>query len=161
MSEPHHRPRVLFVCTHNSARSQMAEALLRARWGDRLQALSAGVQPRGVHPGALAALAEIGLNAGRQSSKSVDQALNGRAADWVVTVCDSAREACPWVPARRANLHRRFDDPSAAPEDEQSAAFRRVRDEIDDWLAAVVPGWLRTLDREAPAPTNPSSRERP
>ena len=135
------RTRVLFVCTHNSARSQMAEGLLRARLGDRFVALSAGTEPRGVHPEAVRAMAEVGIDLDDHRSKTVEQALAGGPADVVVTVCDSAREACPWVPARRLTLHRSFEDPSAAPEPERSAAFRRVRDEIAGWLQEAALEW--------------------
>ena len=127
------RPLVLFVCTHNSARSQLAEALLRARHGDRWRAASAGTVARGVHPGALAALAEAGVSAEGLRSQTLDEVLADGAPDVVVTVCDAAREACPYVPAPRS-LHHGFRDPSAAPEAEQARAFAAVRDEIAAWL---------------------------
>ncbi|WP_412070139.1 arsenate reductase ArsC [Rubrivirga sp. IMCC43871] len=129
------RRSVLFVCTHNSARSQLAEGLLRSRWGDRYDAFSAGTVARGVHPGAVAALAEVGIDASGQTSKTIDS-LGDRPFDIVVTVCDNAREACPYLPARERNLHHAFRDPSAAPEAEQAASFRAVRDEIAAWLDA-------------------------
>jgi len=143
MSTDDPKPRVLFVCTHNSARSQMAEALLRARCGDRLEALSAGTEPRGVHPRAVRAMAEVGIDLRGARSKGVAEALAGGDADIVVTVCDRARETCPWVPARLETLHRSFEDPSAAPESEQEQAFRRVRDEITEWIDQVAPAWAR------------------
>ncbi len=128
-------PSVLFVCTHNSARSILAEALLRARTGERVRVFSAGTAPRGVHPGALAALAEAGVSTAGLTSGSVEAALAaiGGPPDVVVTVCDDAREACPYVPARR-NLHHAFPDPSAAPD--SPAAFAAVRDAIAAWLDA-------------------------
>jgi arsenate reductase len=132
---------VLFVCTHNSARSQMAEGLLRARFGDRFEAASAGTEPRGVHPEAVSAMAELGIDLAAHRSKSVEQALDGATADVVITVCDHAREACPWQPARRLSLHHSFEDPSAAPEAQRAEAFRRVRDEIAAWLEATAPDW--------------------
>jgi arsenate reductase len=136
------KPLVLFVCTHNSARSQIAEALLRARYGDRVEARSAGTEPRGVHPGAVRAMAEVGIDLRGSRSKRVEAALADGDADVVVTVCDHARETCPWVPARRMALHRSFEDPSARPEDEQEEAFRRVRDEIAERIDRVAPGWV-------------------
>ena len=131
------RTSVLFVCTHNSARSQLAEGLLRDRYGDRYESASAGTVARGVHPLAAAALREVGVDPDGQSSKTVDD-LGGRAFDVVVTVCDSAREACPYLPARDRNVHRAFRDPSAVggTEDERRAAFAAVRDEIAAWIDA-------------------------
>ena len=123
--------RVLFVCTHNSARSQMAEGLLRHHGGDRFQAFSAGTEPGSVHPLAIRAMAEIGIDAGGQHSKSVDE-FTGQAFDCVITVCDQAREACPVFPGAARQLHWSLEDPSQArgSEEERLAAFRQVRDEI-------------------------------
>lgn len=135
-ADPDARTSVLFVCTHNSARSQMAEGLLRARHGDRYEAFSAGTVARGVHPGAAEALREAGIDPSGQTSKTIDD-LGARDFDVVVTVCDNAREACPYLPAKERNLHQAFRDPSAAPEAEQAAAFRAVRDEIAAWLDAT------------------------
>ncbi len=132
---------VLFVCTHNSARSQLAEGLLRARYGDRYEAFSAGTVARGVHPLAAEALREAGVDPGRQSSKTIES-LGDRAFDVVVTVCDSAREACPYLPARLRNIHHAFRDPSAVEgtEAERLDAFRAVRGEIGGWLDAEFGG---------------------
>ena len=129
------RRSVLFVCTHNSARSQLAEGLLRDRHGDRYEAFSAGTVARGVHPLAAEALREAGIDPGGQTSKTIDD-LGDRAFDVVVTVCDNAREACPYVPARERNVHRVFRDPSAVEgtDDDRRAAFRSVRDEIAAWI---------------------------
>ncbi len=129
---------ILFVCTHNSARSQMAEGLLRARHGDRYDAASAGTAPSRVHPLAVAAMREFGVDLAGHRSKHTDEFAD-RPPDVVVTVCDSAREACPYLPARRRNLHRSFPDPSAAggTDEERLAAFRRVRDAIAAWLDAT------------------------
>jgi arsenate reductase len=131
------RPSVLFVCTHNSARSQLAEGLLRDRHGRRYQAFSAGTEARGVHPLAARALEEAGVDASGQSSKTIDD-LGDRDFDVVVTVCDHAREACPYLPARDRNLHRGFRDPSAVEgtEAERLDAFRAARDEIAAWIDA-------------------------
>lgn len=131
------RPLVLFVCTHNSARSQMAEGLLRARHGDRYRAASAGTAPGRVHPLAIEAMREVGVDLTGHHAKGVDAFPDG--ADVVVTVCDGAREACPYVPARDRNVHHSFPDPSAAEgtDGERLAAFRAVRDEIGVWLDAA------------------------
>jgi arsenate reductase len=127
-------PSVLFVCTHNSARSQMAEGLLRARHGDRFEVLSAGTERTHVRPLAIEAMREIGIDISGHTSKTVED-LGPRDFDLVVTVCDSARETCPWVPARRT-LHRSFPDPSAArgSDAERLAVFRDVRDRIAAWI---------------------------
>lgn len=129
------KKRVLFVCTHNSARSQMAEGLLRAMAGDRYEVFSAGTEPRGVNPLAVKAMQEAGIDLSGHRSEHVDLYLDPPA-DVVVTVCDAAREACPYVPARERSIHRSFEDPSAATgtEEERLAAFRRVRDAIREWI---------------------------
>lgn len=133
------RQRVLFLCTGNSARSQMAEAIVNARWGDRWHAQSAGTRPAGyVHPLALRALAEIGIEQpGR--SKSVDE-MRDVPFDLVVTVCDSAAEECPlWLGTGR-RVHLGFPDPSKSPgaEDQRLTAFREVRDGMIDRLPDVL-----------------------
>jgi arsenate reductase len=131
------RASVLFVCTHNSARSQMAEGLLRARHGHRYDAWSAGTVARGVHPLAADALRDVGIDPSRLASKTIES-LDGRTFDVVVTVCDSAREACPFLPARARNLHHAFRDPCAVEgtDDDRRAAFAAVRDEIAAWIDA-------------------------
>ena len=133
------RKRVLILCTGNSARSQMAEGFLRALAGDRFEVASAGTEARGVNPLAVRVMAEAGVDIGAQTSKTLDGFL-GEPWDHVITVCDSAREACPIFPGARARGHWSFDDPSAAagPEPERLAVFRRVRDEIRARIAA----WL-------------------
>jgi arsenate reductase len=130
-------PSVLFVCTHNSARSQMAEGLLRARLGQHYDVHSAGTERTHVRPLALAAMAEIGIDLSSHWSKTVDD-LGERSFDVVVTVCDNAREACPYVPAKR-NIHHSFPDPAAATgtDEERLAVFRAVRDEIDAWILST------------------------
>jgi arsenate reductase len=135
------RPSVLFVCTHNSARSQLAEALLRARCGDRYEAFSAGTEQTRVKPEVLTVLAEIGIDASAQRSKSVES-FDGRAFDYVVTVCDSAKEACPFVPAVRGRTHAPFADPSdvTGPPDARLDAFRHARERIAEWIERVFGG---------------------
>ena len=132
-------PSVLFICTHNSARSQMAEGLLRDRYGDRYAAYSAGTEQTHVRPLAIKAMREIDIDISGHTSKTIDTVAGGRTFDYVVTVCNAARENCPYLPATKENMHQSFDDPSAATGDvaEQLAVFRRVRDEIDDWIAAT------------------------
>lgn len=131
MSEPGAaNPRVLFLCVHNSARSQMAEGLLRALAGDRFEAHSAGSEATEVRPLAIRAMAEIGIDIAGQRSKAVSD-YAGERFEHVVTVCDDALEACPYFPGDH-QLHWSFDDPAAADGDEASrlAVYRRVRDEI-------------------------------
>jgi len=122
---------VLFVCVHNSARSQMAEGLLRARAGDRFEAHSAGAQATEVRPLAIRAMGEVGIDIAGQRSK-VTTEYAGQEFDYVVTVCDDAKEACPFFPGATRQLHWSFEDPSAATgtEEERLAVYRRVRDEI-------------------------------
>lgn len=142
------RPRVLFVCTHNSARSVLAEAVLRARHGSRYRAASAGTHPRGVHPQALAALAAAGLPLDGLASKSVAEATADGPPDVVVTVCDHAREACPYVPAGE-HRHHGFADPSAASVEDQPAAFARTLGEVTAWVDATFGHPM--LDAASPA----------
>lgn len=132
--------RVLFVCTGNSARSQMAEALLRTMGEGAFEASSAGTEPRGVHPLTVRALAEIGIDIGGARSKSVDEFL-GRPFDYVITVCDRAREACPVFAGAANSLHWGFDDPAEAPgsEAERLAVFRRVMEQIAARIRLFVP----------------------
>jgi arsenate reductase len=127
------RRRVLFVCTHNSARSQMAEAFLRKLAGDRFDVASAGTEARGVHPMAIQAMAEDGIDISLQRSKTVDRFLDQRF-DLVITVCDDAAEACPVFPNAAERRHWSFPDPSAVLGDveQRFAAFASVRDAIRD-----------------------------
>lgn len=133
------RQRVLVLCTHNSARSQMAEGLLRALASDRFDVASAGTEATRVHPLAIRAMDELGIDLRGHSSKIVDRLL-AEPWDYVITVCDGANERCPVFPGRTTRLHWSFEDPSAATgsEDERLAVFRRVRDAI----AARLRGWV-------------------
>ena len=125
------KQRVLFLCTHNSARSQMAEGLLRALARDRFEAFSAGTEVTQVRPLAIKAMAERGIDISKQQSKTLDRYLN-EPFDMVITVCDQAAEACPIFPGAVKRHHWSFEDPSKATgsEDEQLAVYRRVRDGI-------------------------------
>lgn len=128
--------RVLFLCTHNSSRSQMAEGLLNARAGGRYMAFSAGTHPRVIHPLAIQAMAELGIDiseAAGHRAKSLTE-FYGQPIDLVVTVCDEAAEECPFFPGARRQVHWGYPDPSAATgtEEERLAIFRQVRDAIAD-----------------------------
>jgi arsenate reductase len=131
--------RVLILCTGNSARSQMAEGLLRSDGGAAFDVSSAGTRPSRVRPEAIEAMREIGVDISGHRSKSVDEFV-GRDVDVVVTVCDNARESCPVFPGATEVVHHAFDDPAAVEGawDERLAAFRRVRDEIRAWLREFV-----------------------
>jgi arsenate reductase (thioredoxin) len=129
------RKQVLFICRHNSARSQMAEGIANAMFMDRLQAYSAGSEPTSVHPMAVEVMSEIGIDISDHRSKGLDE-FEGRIFDAVVTVCDKARGSCPFFPGARRQLHRSFEDP-AGPIDRPEkvkATFRKVRDEIKAWI---------------------------
>lgn len=139
--QPEHLWRVLFLCTHNSSRSQMAEGLLRARGGAAFQVYSAGTQPRTVHPLAIKAMWEIGIDISDQTAKGIETFANQPPMDLVVTVCHEAQEACPFFPNASYQVHWGFPDPSrvTGTEQERLAAFRRIRDliatKIDQFLA--------------------------
>ena len=123
--------RVLFLCTHNSARSQMAEGLLRQLGRDRFEAFSAGTEPSQVRPLAIRAMAEVGMDISGQESKTLDR-YPDQPSDKVITVCDEANETCPVFFGAKERLHWSFPDPSqvTGTEDEQLAAYRAVRDGI-------------------------------
>lgn len=125
------KPKVLFLCTGNSARSQMAEGFLRNVAGERFDVISAGIAPKGLNPLAVAAMCEIGIDIASQRSKDVTELL-GTPVQYVVTVCSNAREKCPVFPATVEFMHWDLDDPAAVQgtEEEKLAAFRKVRDEI-------------------------------
>jgi arsenate reductase len=133
------RRRVLFLCVHNSARSQMAEGLLRARAGDAFEVHSAGNAATEVRPLAVRAMAELGIDISAQRSKSVNE-YAGQRFDYAITVCDDALEACPYFSGATNQVHWRFDDPAAAQgsEAEQLAVFRRVRDEIGEQIEGFI-----------------------
>lgn len=138
MTEPE---RVLILCTGNSARSQMAEGLLREMGGGKFEVASAGTHPGHVRPEAIAVMREIGIDISGHRSKSVAE-FAGQEFAYVITVCDNAREACPVFPGRAERLHWSFDDPAAVAgsEEERLAAFRRVRDQIAERFSAFFSG---------------------
>jgi arsenate reductase len=131
MFEREAKQRVLFLCTHNSARSQMAEGLLRALGGDHFEAFSAGTEATQVRPLAIRAMAELGIDISRQESKTLDRYLD-QPFDQVITVCDQANEACPVFFGARERRHWSFLDPSRSTgsEERQLALYRQVRDAI-------------------------------
>ena len=133
------KPRVLFLCTHNSARSQMAEGLLRHLARDRFEVMSAGTEAAHVRPLARRAMDEIGVDISGQESKTLERYL-GEPFDYVITVCDDANEACPFFPGAQSRLHWSFEDPSRAEgsEEERLAVFRSVRDRIRDRVQAEL-----------------------
>ena len=134
------KKRVLILCTHNSSRSQMAEGLLRAAAGKNIEVESAGTEATRVHPLAIKAMAERGIDITAHTSKTLDRFLD-QPWDDVITVCDSANEACPVFPKAGRRIHWSFEDPSQATGSEEAklTVFRRIRDEIDTrfkaWLA--------------------------
>jgi arsenate reductase len=139
------RVRVLFLCVHNSARSQMAEGLLRSMAAGAVDVKSAGLEAGGLRPEAVTVMHELGLDISTQRSKSVDE-LAGERFDVVVTTCEEAKEACPFFPGARETIHWDLPDPSAVPGDEATRleAFREVRDELSSYYADLI----RVLERD-------------
>ena len=141
MPETRDKLKVLFLCTGNSCRSQMAEGWARALKGDEIEPYSAGVETHGLNPLAVKVMAEAGVDISGQRSKHVDE-LKDVEFDCVVTVCDRARESCPLFPGWARKVHRSFDDPPALArhartEEEALAHYRRVRDEIRRFVESL------------------------
>ena len=139
------KPKVLFLCTGNSCRSQMAEGFARHLKGDVIEAYSAGIERHGMNPRAVKAMAEAGVDITGQRSKNVEE-LKDVKFDYVVTVCDNANETCPVFPGKTKRLHVSFDDPprlakTASTEEEAMGHYRRVRDEIRAFVQRL-PGAL-------------------
>jgi arsenate reductase len=134
------KKRVLILCTGNSARSQMAEGLLRHDAADRFEVFSAGTKPSHVRPEAIAVMREVGIDISGHRSKGVDE-FTGRHFEYVVTVCDNAKESCPIFPVQATIIHRSFEDPAMAQgsQDERLAIFRRVRDELREYFRGFPP----------------------
>jgi arsenate reductase (thioredoxin) len=126
---------ILFLCTHNAARSQMAEGYMRANYGDQYEVFSAGIEPMSVSTMAIDLMNEIGIDISLQRSKSIDE-FTGKEIDTVVTLCDSARENCPFFPGMHRIMHESFSDPDelTGTEEEIRNGFRLLRNEITRWI---------------------------
>ena len=135
------RRSILVLCTGNSARSQMAEGLLRDHCGERFDVFSAGTKPSIVRPEAIAVMAEIGIDISGHTSKHADS-FGDKEMDFVLTVCDNAKENCPIFPAKTKRIHHRFTDPAdvEGTVEEREAAFREVRDNIREFVPDFVKG---------------------
>ena len=146
--------RVLFLCTGNSARSQMAEGLLRSLGGSDFEVYSAGNDPKGLHPLAVQVMREIRIEITEQQSKSLDR-FRGQTFDYIITVCDRVRDHCPTFPGDNQRVHWGFADPAAVTgsEAERSAAFRRVRNEIAERLRLWVTIRRRSVYARGPRNT--------
>jgi arsenate reductase len=138
------KPRVIFLCTGNSARGQMAEAFLRKHGADRFEAYSAGLEPKGLNPLTVKVMQEAGMDVSGQRSKGADEYLGKALFQYLITLCDDADKNCPSVwPGVNTRLHWAFEDPSAVrgTDDEKIAAFREVRNQIEkkiiDWLVGA------------------------
>ncbi|MDP3565372.1 MAG: arsenate reductase ArsC [Methanoregula sp.] len=129
------KKKILFICTHNAARSQMAEGYMKAKYSDRFEVFSAGTEVTRVHPMAIAVMQEIGIDISGHQSKLTDE-FYGTGIETVVTVCDAANKACPFFPGAQEVSHQSFPDPSAftGSDEEVQAGFRSVRDEIIRWI---------------------------
>jgi|GEM_PF-113561 arsenate reductase len=129
------KKRILFLCTHNAARSQMAEGFVNARHSDRYEAFSAGNEPTEVHQCTVAVMAEVGIDISTQRSKSLDE-FEETLFDYVVTMCADAQENCPIFPGGVEYLHHAFVNPGPAPasDNDHCAPFRHVRDQIEEWI---------------------------
>jgi arsenate reductase len=136
------KKKVLFLCTHNSARSQMAEGILRALYGDHYEVYSAGTHPTGVSSYAVKVMAEINIDISQHTPKSIER-FKQIPFDYVITLCDTARDTCPFFPGAKELIHKGFQDPSQFTSSplEALAHFRKVRDEINDWIK-------KTFDKE-------------
>jgi len=131
------KKRVLFICTHNAARSQMAEGFIQALYDDRYEAYSAGTEPTQVHPCAVKVMQEAGVDISTYRSKGLEE-FDGQQFDYVVTLCADAQEACPIFIGGETYLHHAFDDPArvneALTEADECSPFRAVRDQLKAWI---------------------------
>ena len=128
------RQKVLFICTHNSARSQMAEGILNSLYGNRFEAYSAGTEPTTPNPLAVSAMSEIGIDISHGRSKHFSEFV-GKDIDYVVTLCNEAKENCPFFPGAKEYAHHGVEDPAANTSSHEAlASFRQVRDELKDWI---------------------------
>lgn len=135
MTDTFEKKRILFICTHNSARSQIAEGLVNSLYNEKYKAFSAGIEPTRINPFAIKVMAEIGIDISNQGSKSLEEFIN-QDFDWVITVCDNANENCPFFPGGKKRIHKGFKDPTAVTGNdiEKLTAFRTVRDKILGWI---------------------------
>lgn len=135
MNENTIKKKALFICTHNSARSQMAEGFVNNLPRERYESFSAGTEKTSVNPFAIKVMAEIGIDISGHKSKLTDEFIKEEI-DYIITVCDNANENCPFFPGGKKRIHKSFEDPSgvAGSEEEIIAVFRRVRDEIKGWI---------------------------
>ncbi|KYC45863.1 MAG: Protein ArsC [Candidatus Methanofastidiosum methylothiophilum] len=133
------KKKILFICTHNSARSQLAEGLVNTLCSNKFQAFSAGSTPTNVNPYAIEALKEIGIDIKGHYSKSINE-FEGQYFDYVVTVCDNARDSCPFFPGAKKYIHASFKDPSSVVGNSEEIlnAFRKTRDEIKQWILEFI-----------------------
>ena len=129
------RKKVLFICTHNSARSQMAEGFLNTLYPERYEAYSAGTEPTGVNPSAIQVMQEVGIDISSHRSKGANEFF-GMDIDYVITVCDHAKQTCPIFPGGKEIIHKGFEDPATliGGKDDTLVVFRRLRDEIQSWI---------------------------
>lgn len=136
MKQKQIKKKVLFICTHNSARSQMAEGLLNSLYGNRYEALSAGTDPTKVNPCARKVMSELGIDISKHCSKSANEFIE-QEFDYVITICDHAKETCPFFPGGKKRFHKSFEDPASFKGNEADtlSVFRKVRDEIKDWIS--------------------------
>ena len=135
MKNKKEQKKVLFICTHNSARSQIAEGLMNTLFGDDYIAWSAGTEPAQVNPYAIKVMEEVGIDVTGHCSKGIESFL-GQDFDYVITVCDHANEVCPYFPGGKERIHKGFEDPALieGPEEAKLARFRHTRDEIGAWI---------------------------
>ncbi len=129
------KKKVIFICTHNSSRSQMAEGLLRYLYGDICEVYSAGNNPLGVNPFAVKVMEEIGIDISSHKSKHIEN-FKDMEFDYVITVCDNAKDSCPFLPGGKNYIHVPFDDPSQVDGsyEDKLKAFREIRDKIEQWI---------------------------
>jgi arsenate reductase len=139
MNEWDDKRRILFICTHNSARSQMAEGLVNGLFNKKYKAFSAGTEPAVINPFAVKAMIEIGIDISKHTSKGLDDFLS-QEFDYVITVCDNANENCPFFPGGKERIHKGFKDPAAVEgtDTEKLEVFRLARDEIKAWLMEIL-----------------------
>jgi arsenate reductase len=135
MNETKRRKKVLFICTHNSARSQMAEGILRSLFGDRYEVFSAGSEPTSVNPLAVLAMSEIGIDISHNRTKHINEFVDTEI-DLVVTLCGGVNETCPFVPGAKRYIHHGFADPGASSDPTKALVlFREVRDGLKEWIS--------------------------